>query len=86
MATYYLNNDGSRWVERPGAPVRLIIGALHYNKMRKPAFFESVGNFAACHFDVGFEGKRYHVAGFADSFRNERGEVVVHIERVKASR
>ena len=53
MAHYYLNNGGTRWVCDSKVQVVGIHNGKRYNKMRKPMFWEALGNFALCYVRVG---------------------------------
>ena len=45
--TYYLNNNGSRWVSYPKEKVLVFDGSNGYCKMRTIEYYEAFGNFAS---------------------------------------
>ena len=53
--TYYLNNNGSRWIHLPKEKIRILTpdGKIEY---RTPIYFESFGNFASV--TISWKGKR----------------------------
>ena len=53
MAHSYLNQGGTRWVCDSKIQVVGIHNGKRYNKMRKPMFWEQLGNFAVCYVRVG---------------------------------
>jgi len=57
MKTYYLNNSGSRWINKENNIIRLISLKDNYNKLRKVEFYSSFGNFAAA--NLKYKNKRY---------------------------
>lgn len=52
MAHSYLNQGGTRWVCDNKIQVVGIHNGKRYNKMRKPMFWEQLGNFAVCYVRV----------------------------------
>ena len=77
MQTYYLNNDGSRWLV-PGYRVHVYDGETDLGT-RAVDFAEAFGNFATLHYRV--KGKRY--ASLADSFPGDDGLPVVHVDTAR---
>jgi len=62
MEPRYLNNGGTRWVT--DSPIRVIgwHNGKRYYKMRKPLYWEAMGNFVRCCVKVGdnvFRGTTY---------------------------
>jgi hypothetical protein len=58
MATLYLNNDGSRWVDNsPNAMDFVLVLPDGTRKQRKARYYESFGNFAVIAYT--YKGKLY---------------------------
>ena len=54
---YYLNNTGSRWIDKTPDAMRFLLIDGDIKKIRKCDFYESFGNFASINFR--YNGKRY---------------------------
>ena len=53
MEPRYLNNGGTRWVTDSKIRVVGIHNGKTYYKMRKPMYWEAMGNFVRCYVKVG---------------------------------
>lgn len=77
--TYYLNNDGSKWVTFPKEKILVYHGVNGYCKMRTIEHFESFGNFAvAC---LKYNGKM--IKGFMEDCDGVRVLFVDYKEKYK---
>ena len=62
MEPRYLNNGGTRWVTADKIRVVGFHNGKRYYKMRKPMYWEAMGNFVRCYIKVGdnvFRGTTY---------------------------
>jgi hypothetical protein len=50
LGTYYLNNNGHKWVVYPKEKCLVFHGAEQYCKVRTIEHYEAFGNFAVCCF------------------------------------
>jgi len=69
MAHYYLNQGGTRWVTDSKILVIGFYNGKRYRKMRKPMYWEQLGNFARCCVKVGdsvFLGTTYDNNGVTE--------------------
>jgi len=74
IRTYYLNNNGSRWINFPKERIKIITpdGKVEY---RLPIYFESFGNYASvC---ISWRGKRLNCLFDSD----DQGNAVVIIAK-----
>jgi len=76
--TFYLNNDGSRWVNLPRSEKHrfLLICPDGKYKIRLADFFEAFGNFSVTHFR--YCGKRY--AECYDGVDEETGLPIIDLQ------